>query len=64
MRKREERGQLEKLSGLVSHLALQTKCLISPPASPVSARRSHLWVRPLVRSGANFLFCIKMHWLL
>lgn len=25
---------------------------------------SHLRVKPTVRSGANFLLCIKMHWLL
>lgn len=28
------KGRMEKLSGLSSHLILQTKCLISLPASP------------------------------
>lgn len=53
--RREGRGQLEKLPELISHLTLQTKCPISPPASPFSALRSRLWVRAPVRCGANFL---------
>lgn len=53
--RREGRGRLEKLPELISHLTLQTKCPISPPASPFFALRSHLWVRAPVRCGANFL---------
>lgn len=66
--RQEWRGQLEKLPELISHLTLQTKCPISPPALPFFALRSRLWVRAPVRCGANFLpplpHCIKMHWLL
>lgn len=29
-----------------------------------SALLPHLWVKPTVRSGANFPFLIKMHWML
>lgn len=67
--RREGRGQLEKLPELISHLTLQTKCPISPPASPFLCPSLPSLGQSACQMWSQFSPSpppprIKMHWLL